>query len=94
MLSGALWWVLWTLIDALCANFIAFNIARAMSGIGAAMIMPNAVTIIGTTFSPGKMRSIGIALFGAGAPIGGWAGSLCAGLLVQLTPWKWLFVLM
>lgn len=94
LLVGAVWWILWTFINAFCNDFIAFNVARALSGIGGALVVPNAVAIIGTTFPPGKERNLSLGLFGAGAPLGGWAGALCAGLLAQLTPWKWLFIFM
>ena len=94
MFGGAAWWILFTLINAFCNNFIAFNFVRALSGIGGAMVVPNAVAIIGITYPPGKMRNLSLGLFGAGAPVGGWAGALCAGLLAELTPWKWLFIFM
>lgn len=74
LLLGAAWWIIWSLISGFCDNFIAFNIARGMSGVGGAMVVPNAVAIIGTTFPPGSMRNRCLGLFGAGAPVGGWAG--------------------
>lgn len=94
LLSGAAWWIVWSFINAFCNNFVAFNIARALSGIGAAMIVPNAIAIIGTTLPPGKLRNLSLGFFGAGAPVGGWLGALFAGLLAELTPWKWLFIFM
>ena len=94
LLVGAAWWAAWTFVNAFCDNFVAFNVARALAGIGGAMVVPNAVAIIGMTYPPGKMRNLSLGLFGAGAPLGGWAGALFAGLLAELTPWKWLFILM
>ena len=94
LLLGAMWWCVWTLINAFCNNFILFNVARALSGIGGAMIMPNALAILGITFPPGRTRNLCLGLYGAGAPVGGWSGTLLAGLLAQLTPWKYLFIFM
>lgn len=94
LLGGAAWWIFWSFINAFCNNFIAFNVARALSGIGAAMIVPNAIAVIGTTIPPGKMRNLSLGFFGAGAPVGGWLGAFFAGLLAELTPWKWLFIFM
>lgn len=94
LLGGAGWWIVWSFINAFCNNFIAFNTARALSGIGAAIIVPNAIAVIGTTLPPGKMRNLSLGFFGAGAPVGGWLGALFAGLLAELTPWKWLFIFM
>lgn len=94
LLAGAAWWIVWSFINAFCNHFVAFNVARALSGIGAAMIVPNAVAVIGTTLPPGKMRNLSLGFFGAGAPVGGWLGALFAGLLAELTPWKCLFIFM
>jgi len=65
-----------------------------MSGVGGAMVVPNAVAIIGIKFPLGRMRNRCLGLFGAGAPVGGWAGALMAGLLAERVPFKWLFVSM
>ena len=78
LLLGAAWWIVWTLINAFCDNFIAFNFARAISGMGGAMVVPNAVAIVGTTFPLGRMRNRCLGSFGAGAPVGGWAGKSCS----------------
>lgn len=94
LILGASWWILWSLINGFCTDFMAFNIVRGLSGVGGAMVVPNAVAIIGTTFPPGRMRNRCLGLFGAGAPIGGWAGVLMAGLLAEKVPFKWLFVFM
>lgn len=58
MLAGGAWFVLWSLINGFCNNFIAFNVARAMSGIGGALIMPNAVAMISITCPPGNKRYV------------------------------------
>ena len=94
LLAGAGWWVLCTFVNAFCNNFVAFNLIRGLSGIGGAMIVPNAVAVIGITFPPGRKRNLSLGLFGAGAPVGGWLGAFFAGILAELTPWKWLFIFM
>ena len=75
ILADGVWFVAWSVINGFCHSFIAFNEARALSGVGGAMIMPDAVAIIGIAFPPGKMRNISFALFGASAPIRGLLGS-------------------
>jgi len=74
LLLGASWWIVWSLANGFCNDFIAFNVVRAMSGVGGAMVVPNAVAIVGTTFPPGRLRNRCLGLIGAGAPVGGWAG--------------------
>jgi MFS family permease len=91
LFAGGAWFVAWSVINGFCGNFISFNVARALSGIGGALIMPNAVAIIGITFPPGKMRNISLGFFGASAPIGGYLGSIFAGILTQYASWKWIF---
>ena len=94
LLLGAFWWTVWTLINGFCTDFTVFNVIRGLSGIGGAMVVPNAVAVIGTTFPPGTMRNRCLGLFGAGAPVGGWFGVLMAGFLAERLPFKWLFVFM
>ncbi|KAL2051748.1 hypothetical protein ABVK25_007904 [Lepraria finkii] len=58
------------------------------------MVVLKAVAIIGTTFPLERMRNQCLGLFGVGAPDGGWAGALVAGLLAERVPFKWLFIFM
>lgn len=88
LLLGAPWWVVWSFINRFCTNFMAFNIARGISVVGGAMVVLKAVAIIGTTFPLGRMRNRCLGLFGVGAPDGGWAGALVAGLLAERVPFK------
>ena len=94
LVLGAIWWIVWSLSTGFCKTFLMFNIMRGLSGIGSALIVPNAVAIVGTTLPPGPMRNRCLGLFGAGAPIGGWFGALMAGVLAEGTSFMWLFVFM
>jgi MFS family permease len=85
--------MIWSLINGFCSNFVAFNVARAMSGIGGALIMPNAVAMIGITCQPGRTRNVALGFFGASAPMAGSVGSLFAGAVVQYIGWSWIFFL-
>lgn len=67
---------------------------RAISGIGGAFIMPNAVAMISITNPPGFARNLTLAFFGASAPIGGYLGSLIVGGFVEGTSLLWMFILM
>lgn len=92
---GGIWWILWTLITGFCTqSIISFAIARAFSGIGAAIVMPNVVAIIGITFPPGKMRNLTLGFFGFGAPVGGTLGCVLIGIFIQWTEWKFFFFTM
>ncbi|KAI9738373.1 MAG: hypothetical protein M1834_008876 [Cirrosporium novae-zelandiae] len=94
LLGGGAWFVFWSLINAFCDDFISFNIVRALTGIGGALILPNAVAMIGITNPPGKTRNLSLGFFGASAPIGGWFGSILCGLFIQYASWHWFFYTM
>ncbi|KAL6409921.1 putative efflux pump antibiotic resistance protein [Ilyonectria robusta] len=91
LIAGAVWFVICSLANGFCTTFVSFNIARALSGIGGALIMPNAVALISTTIPPGKVRNVTLGFFGASAPIGSYLGAIWAGLFVQYASWKWIF---
>ncbi|KAI1372347.1 MFS general substrate transporter [Hypoxylon crocopeplum] len=92
LLLGSLFLIVFTLVCGFCNNFVAFNVIRALSGIGGAFIMPNAVAMIGITNPPGFARNLSLAFFGASAPIGGYIGALITGGFMQNTPLVWMFV--
>ncbi|KAI2467591.1 MFS general substrate transporter [Annulohypoxylon bovei var. microspora] len=83
LLLGSLFLVLFTFVCGFCNNFVAFNAMRALSGIGGAFVMPNAVAMIGITNPPGFARNLSLAFFGASAPIGGYLGALITGGFLQ-----------
>ncbi|KAI1089182.1 MFS general substrate transporter [Rostrohypoxylon terebratum] len=92
LLVGSLVLIVFTFVCGFCNNFVVFNTMRAISGIGGAFIMPNAVAMIGITNLPGFARNLSLAFFGASAPIGGWLGALVTGGFLESTPFAWLFV--
>jgi MFS family permease len=94
LLLGMAWLTAWSLINGFCDNFIAFNVARAMSGIGGALIMPNAVAMIGITCPPGRMRNLSLGFFGASASIAGSLGSVSASAVLKFVHWKWIIFIL
>ena len=67
---------------------------RSLCGIGSALISSNLVALIGITFPQDKERKVGLSLFGAMAPVGIAVGALAAAVIIQLSSWKWLFVML
>ncbi|KUJ14948.1 MFS general substrate transporter [Mollisia scopiformis] len=89
---GGVWWILWSMINGFCTtSIIPFSIARAMSGIGAAFVMPNIVAILGITFPPGRGRNLVLGFFGFGAPVGGTIGVLLIAVFIEWVQWRWFF---
>ncbi len=67
--------------------------ARAVQGLGAALLSPAALSILTTTFSEGAERNKALGVWGAVAGSGGAAGVLFGGMLTQWAGWEWvLFV--
>jgi MFS family permease len=91
LIAGAIWFTIFTLATGFCGTFVAFNAMRALSGIGGALIMPNAVALISTAIPPGRMRNVTLGFFGASAPIGSYLGAIWAGGFVQFARWEWVF---
>jgi EmrB/QacA subfamily drug resistance transporter len=65
--------------------------ARAVQGLGGAMVSPAALSIILTTFAEGPERNRALAVWGAIAGAGGAIGLLLGGVIVDLLSWRWVF---
>ncbi|HWF24842.1 MAG TPA: MFS transporter [Solirubrobacteraceae bacterium] len=67
--------------------------ARAVQGLGAALVSPAALSILTTTFSEGLERNRALGIWGAVAGAGGAVGVLLGGILTSGLNWRWvLFV--
>ncbi|OXG26040.1 MFS transporter [Cryptococcus neoformans Ze90-1] len=77
-----------------CKSPIPFDICRALSGVGSAMCLPNALAILGRTYPPGKVRNVTFAILGALAPAGWCMSGGVASLFAQFVDvrWIWWFV--
>src|SRR3954465_460713 len=65
--------------------------ARALQGLGAALITPAALSILTTTFAEGKERNTALGAWGAVGAVGAVAGVLLGGVLTDLLSWEWIF---
>ncbi len=65
--------------------------ARAVQGLGAAIISPAALSILMTTFAQGKERNTALGAWGAVGAFGAVAGVLLGGVLTDLLSWQWIF---
>ena len=86
--------ILFTVASLICglANDIAVLIgARAVQGIGAAIISPAALSIVTTTFEEGAERNKALGIWGALGGSGAAAGVLFGGILTKYLGWQWIF---
>ncbi|PLB37490.1 MFS transporter [Aspergillus candidus] len=90
---GFAWFSLWSIVAGLSvySNHILFIFARTLQGLGPAMLLPNALAILGSTYPPGTKKNMVFSLFGATAPNGAVVGAVFAALFSQLAWWPWTF---
>jgi EmrB/QacA subfamily drug resistance transporter len=80
-----------SLLSGLAWSDDALIIARAIQGLGAAMITPAALAILMTTFSEGRERNMALGVWGAVGAFGAVAGVLLGGILTDWLSWEWIF---
>jgi len=80
-----------SLVCGLATSEATLIAARAVQGVGAAIISPAALSILTTTFSEGAERNRALGIWGAIAGTGGAAGVLLGGVLTDQLNWSWIF---
>jgi EmrB/QacA subfamily drug resistance transporter len=65
--------------------------ARALQGLGAALIPPAALSILAVTFAEGAERNRAFGLYGATAGVSASVGVVASGLLTDGPGWRWVF---
>ncbi|KAE8451162.1 hypothetical protein EG329_004834 [Mollisiaceae sp. DMI_Dod_QoI] len=94
-IAGFLWFGLWSLLAGFSVysrkSPIFFDICRAFQGIGPAFLLPNALAILGRTYSQGRRKEMVFSIFGATAPSGFLIGAVFSSIFAQLAWWPWAF---
>lgn len=67
--------------------------ARAVQGLGAAVLAPATLTIITSAVPPGPARTRAIATWAAVGAAGGAAGGFVGGVLTDLLSWRWVLLI-
>ncbi|CAK4026504.1 hypothetical protein D0861_00252 [Lecanosticta acicola] len=90
---GFAWYAVWSVVAgvAVYSGDILFSIARAFQGIGCALLVPNALAIVGRSYGASPKKNMIFALFGAAAPTGWVVGAVFSSILAQLAWWPWAF---
>ncbi|KAG8766136.1 hypothetical protein FRC16_007762, partial [Serendipita sp. 398] len=70
---------------------IALLVLRALGGIGGALTIPSALSMIVQLFPEPSSQARAISLFGSAGAIGNILGVLIGAVLVQKAGWKWVF---
>jgi MFS family permease len=87
---GFAWFSLWSMISgvAVYSNRILFIFARVVQGIGPAIVLPNGLAILGSSYPPGGRKNMVFSCFAATAATGAIIGTVFAGLF-ELAWWPW-----
>jgi EmrB/QacA subfamily drug resistance transporter len=88
-MGGLILFALASLAGGLATNESQLIAARAVQGLGAAILSPAALSIVTTTFRDGAERNKALGVWGAVAGSGGAAGVLLGGVLTSGLGWEW-----
>ncbi len=89
LLFGLVLFALASLCGGLAATSGQLIAARAVQGLGAAIVSPAALSIVTTTFEEGAERNKALGIWGAVAGSGAAAGVLLGGILTEGLGWEW-----
>jgi EmrB/QacA subfamily drug resistance transporter len=88
--SGLVLFAVASLIGGLANSQAVLIGARAVQGLGGAVIAPASLTILTTAFAEGAARNRALGIWGAMGGAGGAAGVLLGGILTDLLSWRWI----
>lgn len=92
-IAGLILFGIASLLGGLSQNEGQLIAARAIQGLGAALLSPAALAILTNTFAEGSERNRALGVWGAVAGSGGAVGTLLGGVLTDTLGWEWvLFV--
>ena len=92
LVAGTLVFGASALVGGLAQNSGTVIGSRLAQGVGAAMMLPAALSILTTTFRDGPERRKALGAWGGMAGLGSAAGVLLGGLLTQGPGWRWVFL--
>ncbi|HEV7585702.1 MAG TPA: MFS transporter [Solirubrobacteraceae bacterium] len=92
-MSGLLLFSLASLIGGTAASGAVLVGARALQGLGGAIMAAASLTIITSSFEAGAERNRAIALWGAMNGAGGATGTLLGGIITQELSWRWILLI-
>ncbi|KAK5170473.1 uncharacterized protein LTR77_005061 [Saxophila tyrrhenica] len=101
LIIGWVWFGIWSIVAGLSVlvplsrsggssgRVIMFCVSQALRGIGPAILLPNAVAIIGRSYPNGQRKNLVFAGFAMCAPLGAFVGAVFGGIFGQLAWWPW-----
>ncbi|WP_329138572.1 MFS transporter [Streptomyces sp. NBC_01476] len=90
LLSGLVIFALGAVVSAVANDVPVMLVGRAVTGIGAACVLPNALAVLIHATEPAR-RQHAIAIWAAMSGIGGVIGNVGGGAILTAGSWRWLF---
>jgi EmrB/QacA subfamily drug resistance transporter len=90
-LAGLALFSLASVLGGLAPSAALVFLARAVQGLGAAVLSPSALSLITTTFPEGGERDRALGIFGSMAALGFTLGIIIGGALTSFISWHWVF---
>jgi EmrB/QacA subfamily drug resistance transporter len=90
-MTGIVVFTIASFVCGLSSSDTVLIVARAVQGIGAAIITPSALSIVSTTFTEGAERNKALGIWGAVGGSGAAVGVLAGGILTRYLGWEWIF---
>src|SRR5215216_4344808 len=82
-----------SIIAGLAPSGVVLIVARALQGIGAALIAPSTLSMVVSLFGNNKLEmNKAMGIWGASAPAGGTAGVFLGGIITAWVDWSWVFL--
>jgi len=75
----------------LAPDALTLIVARAVQGLGAAILVPNSLALLSHAYPDERSRGRAVGIWAAGASIALTAGPLVGGGLIALVGWRWIF---
>ena len=81
-----------SLACALAPNSVTLIVARAVQGLGAAVLVPNSLALLNHAYPDQKARGRAVGIWAAGASLALTTGPLAGGALIALVGWRSIFL--
>jgi len=92
LIAGVALFAVASVACALAPTLPAMLVGRLLQGVGAAMLMPNSLAILGQTYS-GEAKGRAIGIWASAGAIAGAVGPVLGGWLIDLGSWRSIFML-